>query len=201
MDVPMELSRILITELGEQQIIVLREIGGQQRTFPIMIGITEAMAIDRRIKGILTPRPMTHELLSNAITALGAELEKIVITDIRDHTFIAAIHLRRDGLPIVLDSRPSDAVALGAAFNTPIFVADQVLDGVCKSTATKEDRLAILRERLVLLQEKMIQLMSMLDDKDFVAGASEQAVCDARDQLEQLRKEYDAIEQVLRKVT
>ncbi|MFW6066418.1 MAG: bifunctional nuclease family protein, partial [Planctomycetota bacterium] len=82
MDVPMELSRVLITELGDQQVIFLKEKGGE-RSFPIVIGIAEALAIDRRLKGVPMPRPMTHDLMANVIESLGGTVERVVIHDLQ----------------------------------------------------------------------------------------------------------------------
>ena len=127
MDVEVELSRIIINETSDQQIIVLKERNGQ-RSFPIVIGIVEIFAIDRRLKGIKPPRPMTHDLLAGIIEGLGAKIEKIVINDLRNHTFYAKIHLNLDGRTIEIDSRPSDAIALGAASNAPIYVAEHVFE-------------------------------------------------------------------------
>jgi bifunctional DNase/RNase len=127
MEVPVELSRIIINEQSDQQIIVLKERNGP-RGFPIVIGIVEVFAIDRRLKGIKPPRPMTHDLLASVIESLGASIEKIVIDDLRNHTFFAKIHLRANGRIIEVDSRPSDAIALGAASDAPIFVAEHVFD-------------------------------------------------------------------------
>ncbi len=131
MDVEVELSRIIINETSDQQIIVLKERHGQ-RSFPIVIGIVEIFAIDRRLKGIKPPRPMTHDLLGGVIEGLGAKIEKIVINDLRNHTFYAEIYLSLDGRTVKIDSRPSDAIALGTASNTPIFVAEHVLEETCQ---------------------------------------------------------------------
>jgi len=122
-----ELSRIIINETSDQQIIVIKERHGQ-RSFPIVIGIVEIFAIDRRLKGIKPPRPMTHDLLDSVIKGLGAKIEKIVINDLRNHTFYAKIHLSIDSRTVEIDSRPSDAIALGAASSAPIYVADHVFD-------------------------------------------------------------------------
>ena len=130
MSVQMELHKIIISEMQDQQIIMLKEVDGE-RTFPIVIGSPEAMAIDRRLKGIPTPRPMTHDLLASVIEQLGGEIEQIEINDLESHTFFARIHIRQDGKDIEIDSRPSDAIALGIAASVPIFVADHVLDEVC----------------------------------------------------------------------
>jgi uncharacterized protein len=131
MEVRMDLARIVISDTSEQQIIVLSETDGD-RQFPIVIGVTEALAIDRRVKGIVTPRPLTHDLLTSVISHLGGELERIVVNDLRDHTFYAKLIIRcNDGL-IEVDARPSDAIALGVASETPIYVAESVLKQVCE---------------------------------------------------------------------
>lgn len=130
MSVQMELHKIIISEMQPEQIIVLKEVDGE-RKFPIVIGNPEALAIDRRLKGILHPRPLTHDLLANVIEQLGGNIERIEINNLQDHTFYARIHIRRDGQVVKIDSRPSDAIALGVATTVPIYVADHVLDEVC----------------------------------------------------------------------
>jgi bifunctional DNase/RNase len=127
MDVEVELSRIIINETSDQQVIVLKERHGE-RSFPIVIGIVEIFAIDRRLKGIKPPRPMTHDLLDSVIENLGVKIEKIVINDLRNHTFYANIYLNSDGRTVKIDSRPSDAIALGVASNAPIYVAEHVFE-------------------------------------------------------------------------
>lgn len=127
MDVEVELSRIIINETSDQQIIVLKERDGD-RSFPIVIGTMEILAIDRRLKGIAPPRPMTHDLLDSVIRKLGARVEKTIISDLRHHTFYAEIHMSLNSRKVVVDSRPSDAIALGVASNTPIFVAEHVFE-------------------------------------------------------------------------
>lgn len=128
MAVQMELSRILICEMHDLQIIELTEIGGE-RKFPILIGLAEAEAIRRRLQGITIKRPLTHELLANIITGFGARLESIAINDLSDHTFYARLNIRTpDGELMEIDSRPSDAIALGIANEVPIYVEEFVLD-------------------------------------------------------------------------
>lgn len=129
--VQMELSRIVISETSDHQIIVLKEREGQ-RSFPIVIGLHEAWAIDRAVKGIPTPRPLTHDLIHNVIEGLGADLKQIIINDLLNNTFYARLVLHRDGNSIEIDSRPSDAIALAMQRSTPIFVAEKVLDEVCR---------------------------------------------------------------------
>lgn len=127
METEVELSRLVINETSEQQIVVLKERHGE-RSFPIVIGIVEILAIDRRLKGFRPPRPMTHDLLDSVIKNLGAKIKKIVINDLRHHTFYAKIHLDFDGRTVEVDSRPSDAIALAAASSAPIYVAEDVFD-------------------------------------------------------------------------
>jgi len=100
------------------------------RSFPIVIGLAEAQAIERRLKGIRIKRPQTHDLLMNVVEALGARLESIVINDLSEHTFYALLQVvRADGSRVGIDARPSDAIAIGIASNVPIFVEEHVLDG------------------------------------------------------------------------
>jgi bifunctional DNase/RNase len=129
MAVQVELKRIIISETSDQQFIFLKEVDGQ-RTLPILIGSAEALAIDHRLKGTPFPRPQTHQLLSSVIEQLGGKLERIVISDLQDHTFFARLIIRQNGHSIEIDSRPSDAIALGVANQVPIFVAEHVLDEV-----------------------------------------------------------------------
>ena len=131
MSIQMELHKIIISENQEQQIIVLKEVDGD-RKFPIVIGSPEAYAIDRRLKGIPTPRPLTHDLLANVIETMGGSIDRIEINDLQAHTFFARIHIRLNNRMLEIDSRPSDAIALGIATVVPIFVADHVLEEVSR---------------------------------------------------------------------
>lgn len=131
MPVQMQLSRIIISEINEQQVIYLQEVDGD-RQFPILIGIFEATSIDRRVRGKRTPRPLTHDLLVSVVESLGAELDSVVISDLRDHTYFAKLRVIRDGEILELDSRPSDAIAVAVTCDPPlpIYVAEQVLNDV-----------------------------------------------------------------------
>ena len=128
--IQMELHKIVISETTDQQIIMLKEVDGE-RKFPMVIGTDSANAIERRLKGIQAPRPLTHDLLSSVIEQLGGTVERIEINNLQDHTFFATIHIRHNGDVIEIDSRPSDAIALGIATTVPIYVAEHVLDEVC----------------------------------------------------------------------
>jgi uncharacterized protein len=131
MAVRMELARILIRETNDTHVVELREQDGD-RVFPIVIGLTEAAAIERRLMGQPPPRPQTHELLATVIETLGWKVERILINDLRDHTFYARLILSNGDETLDIDSRPSDAIALGVATEVPIYVEEHVLDDVCR---------------------------------------------------------------------
>ena len=127
MDIQVELAQIIINEEVDQQIIVLRELNGR-RSFPVVIGMPEILAIDRRLKGIMLPRPLTHDLIEQIIEQMGGQVTKIVINDLIEHTFFAMIYVQQAGGVVAIDSRPSDAVALAAGLKTPLYVSEQVFD-------------------------------------------------------------------------
>ncbi|MCK5565356.1 MAG: bifunctional nuclease family protein [Planctomycetes bacterium] len=127
MEVRVELSKIIINEAASRQFIVLREVGGK-RHLPIVIGMPEAIAIDRRLKGLDLPRPMTHDLLENVIMHLGGEIEKVIINNIESGTFFATLFISLDGKTVSIDSRPSDAIALSAGLKVPLFVDHLVFE-------------------------------------------------------------------------
>ena len=131
MPVQMCLSRIIISEINDQQVVYLKEVDGE-RMFPILIGIFEATSIDRRVKDHQSPRPLTHDLLVNSVEALGAELDSVVISELRDHTYYAKLRVRHEGELIEIDSRPSDAIAVAVTCDPqlPIYVSEDVLDDV-----------------------------------------------------------------------
>ena len=126
-----ELVRIMIQEDQHAQVIVLREREGN-RGFPIVIGIFEALAIKRKVDGDTLLRPLTHDLLTNVIQAMGGELTRMVVTDLKDVTFYAKLVIRRDGGDLEVDSRPSDAIALAVQNGSEIYVEDHVMDLVGK---------------------------------------------------------------------
>ena len=131
MPVLMELSRIIISEINDQQVIYLKEIDGD-RSFPILIGIFEATSIDRRVKGFDSPRPLTHDLVVSVVDNLGGELQDVVINELREHTYYAKLRVRREGELVEIDARPSDAIAVAVTCRPPlpIYVAEEVLNDV-----------------------------------------------------------------------
>jgi bifunctional DNase/RNase len=131
----MQLSRIIISEIHEQQVIYLKEVGGS-RQFPIMIGIFEATSIDRRVKNVQAPRPLTHDLIVHVVDEMGGELDSVVITELKEHTYYARLRIKRDGELIEIDSRPSDAIAVAVTCDPPlpIYVSEDVLEDASQQT-------------------------------------------------------------------
>jgi hypothetical protein len=131
MPVAMELARIIISEINDQQVIYLKEIDGN-RMFPILIGIFEATSIDRRVKGFEAPRPLTHDLLVSAVEGLGGEFQDVVISELREHTYYAKLRVRQEGELVEIDARPSDAIAVAVTCEPPlpIYVSEDVLHDV-----------------------------------------------------------------------
>lgn len=127
----MELSRIIVSEINDQQAIYLKEVDGT-RAFPILIGEFEAGIINRRLLEDPPFRPLTHDLLRTVISSLGAEPVEVVITEMKDHTYFAVLKLQHKDQLLEIDCRPSDAVALSVHYDPPlpIFVSDQILDEV-----------------------------------------------------------------------
>lgn len=129
MPVQMELSRIIISEINDQQVIYLKEIDGT-RQFPIMIGIFEATSIHRRVKEFVPPRPLTHDLIVSIVERLGGELDSVIINDLKEGTYFANLRIKMDGELISIDARPSDAIAIAVTNqpHLPIYVEEHVLE-------------------------------------------------------------------------
>lgn len=126
-ELQVEIKGLMLDPSSNVPIVILRDILSQL-FLPIWIGVFEANAIALRLEGIEPPRPMTHDLLRAVVEQLGGTVEKIVISDLRDSTFFAVIHVRnRDG-SLSIDARPSDAIALAIRTESPIYVLRSVLD-------------------------------------------------------------------------
>ena len=124
--IPLDLVGVRMELPNNQPIILLREQGGE-RYLPIWIGLNEAQAIAMALQGLVTARPMTHDLMKNLLEELTVRVERIVITELREGTFYATIHMAHNGTSFEVSSRPSDAIALAARINTPIFASEEVV--------------------------------------------------------------------------
>ncbi|TMK60826.1 MAG: bifunctional nuclease family protein [Actinobacteria bacterium] len=125
--IEMELTGVRVELPTNQPIVLLRERGGE-RYLPIWIGAAEAAAIALSLQGVVTPRPMTHDLLKNILDDLTVEVQRIVVTELRDSTFYATIALQRGTDGFEVSSRPSDAIALAVRMSVPIFAEEGVLE-------------------------------------------------------------------------
>ncbi|MGL4465381.1 MAG: bifunctional nuclease family protein [Planctomycetia bacterium] len=130
MTVQMALRRIIISEVNEQQFVELREVDGD-RKFTIVIGIFEATSIDRRVKRMDSPRPLTHDLIVQVVEEMGGRLADIVISELKEHTYFAKLRVEKDGETLEIDCRPSDAIAVAVTARVPIYVSEDVLREVC----------------------------------------------------------------------
>jgi uncharacterized protein len=127
MQIEMTIKGLMVDPITNMPIIILRDKDGQ-RVLPIWVGMFEANAIALQIENVPTPRPMTHDLLRNVIHDLKADVLKIVVSDLKENTFYALIHLEMNGERVAVDARPSDAIALALRARAPIYVEDRVID-------------------------------------------------------------------------
>ncbi|HWN41013.1 MAG TPA: bifunctional nuclease family protein [Thermoanaerobaculia bacterium] len=126
-ELKVEIRGLMLDPSSNVPIVILRDTQSQL-FLPIWIGVFEANAIALRIEGVEPPRPMTHDLLRLMLDQLGARVEKIVISDLKESTFFAVIHVQQDGRSVGIDARPSDAIALALRADAPIYVLRGVLD-------------------------------------------------------------------------
>ena len=127
MQIEMKIKGLVVDPISKMPIIVLED-QDSERMLPIWIGVFEANAIALMIENISTPRPMTHDLIKKIFDDLDVVIDKVVVNDVRDNTFYALIHCSYQGRSLVIDSRPSDAIALSLRTNAPIFVEEDVVN-------------------------------------------------------------------------
>lgn len=144
MTIEMKVKGLMWDPVSRMPIVILKTQEGES-VLPIFVGLFEANAIAQQLDGSLSPRPMTHDLLGNLIDALHGRVDRVVITDLRDNTFFAIIHLEKNGEKLAIDARPSDAMALALRVKVPIFVEDAVLE---RSSATGDEGQVDEAERL-----------------------------------------------------
>ena len=144
MSVKMDVKALIVDPIANMPVVILRD--AEDRSFlPIWVGVFEANAIALQLEGVRTPRPMTHDLLRQTIRQLDGTVERVVITKLHENTFYAEIHLTVGGRKVVVDSRPSDAIALALRSSSPVFVEESVLE---KSQAQDDSSEAQSHERL-----------------------------------------------------
>jgi bifunctional DNase/RNase len=123
-----EVARVAVDSETGAPVVILRERDGLHRQLPIWIGIYEARSIALGLEGVAVPRPNPHDLMHDMIETLGGELQRVVVTELRDSVYYAVIHLVVDGRSVQIDARPSDAIAVALRFAAPLFVDESVLN-------------------------------------------------------------------------
>jgi bifunctional DNase/RNase len=136
-EIECELSKIIINEGQEGQVVWLQEKDGK-RAFAIVVGFFEASSLRDRVREFVPPRPMTHHLVSNCIRDLGGKLERVLISELKENTYYARLIVRQDGRVVEVDARPSDALVLAVQEKVPVFVADDVLSEASKWSIAPE---------------------------------------------------------------
>ena len=139
----MKVAGITVDPFTNTPIVILKDLE-EKDVLPIWIGLLEASSIATALENIQTPRPMTHDLLKNVLDTLGAKVVKIEVNDLRDNTYFALIHMDVNGKRLVIDSRPSDAIALALRVSAAIFVEESVIKKSAKiDLAKKEDKIVV----------------------------------------------------------
>jgi len=159
--VEMKVRGLALDPLSNMPIIILRD-EEEKRSLPIWVGIFEANAIAMELEKITTARPMTHDLIKSILEAMEARVLKVVVNDLRDNTFFAAIHLQLGGSELTVDSRPSDAIALALRVGAPIFVEEEVVRRAKSVEVAKETDAVNPEDR-----EKLKEWLENLKPEDF----------------------------------
>ena len=161
--VEMELIGVRVELPNNAPIVLLRETDGAHRTLPIFIGGPEATAIAFALERVETPRPMTHDLMKDMLDELGVRLERVVVTELRDSTFYAELHLASSGRTQVVSSRPSDAIALAVRTGTTIYADESVLE---EAGYTSDDQDEEVQDEVV---EQFREFIDRVNPEDFAS--------------------------------
>ena len=153
----MQVIGITIDPVTQSPIVILRD-KDNRNTLPIWIGMLEANAIAAGLEHLKLPRPMTHDLFKNLLDQIGVKLLRVEVTDIRDNTYFAALHMEVGGNSVVIDSRPSDAIAIAIRMEVPIMVRDAVIEKALRVDATSSSGAE---------KDKWTELLEKMDPEDF----------------------------------
>ncbi len=135
----MGVKALIVDPIANMPVVILRD-DAEKNLLPIWVGLFEANAIALQMEGVTTPRPMTHDLLKNVIEKIEGDVLRVVINALEENTFYAQIHLRVADKELLVDSRPSDAIALALRTNAPVFVEEEVLEKSRRSDETPDGR-------------------------------------------------------------
>jgi bifunctional DNase/RNase len=130
-EVRIELVCLIISEVHEQQVMILREVAGGRR-FSIGIGIYEATSLDRRLKSLPSPRPLAHDAWADTIAAMGGHVQDVLIHDLREHVYYVQVRIVQGGGTVAVDVRPSDGLILAVILQVPVLIAGWLLEEVCR---------------------------------------------------------------------
>ena len=155
--------------VGKQPIVLLKTAEGN-KFLPIWIGHPEAAAILMKLQSATTPRPMTHDLVTDMLEQLGAQVVRITVTELRENTFFAQITVQQDGSEVDIDSRPSDAIALAIRADAPIYAADDVIE----ESAIEFEGDEINQEDLEKEVSKFKQFLDHVTPDEFAVGEEEE---------------------------
>jgi uncharacterized protein len=148
-DIPMELVGVRVEVPDNTPVLILREQTGKRRVLPIMIGNPEASAIHFALEGVLSPRPMTHDLFIDVLNSVGVTLQRVIVTEIRDHTYYAELYLQTPNGLQTVSSRPSDALALAVRAGAEIFATEELLDAVGQEAAVITEETEVTEETIM----------------------------------------------------
>ena len=149
---------IVVDPKASNPVVILVDLAGK-KALPIWIGVFEAEAISRGLEDVVTLRPMTHDLMKQILDTFRVSVDRVIIHDIKDNTFYANLYLRIDGRELIVDSRPSDAIALAVRVKAPIFVTESVVE------ATKD--LGVFASQLLEGQDELKTIIENMKDEDF----------------------------------
>jgi bifunctional DNase/RNase len=164
--VEMELLGVRLELPANAPVILLRETGGTRRVLQIYIGPEEAKAIALALENVVTPRPMTHDLMRDLLAALSVAVPRVIVTELRENTYYAEIELHQQGQVNRVSSRPSDAIALAVRVDAAIFASEQVLDDAGTPIAEDEEEPEGDREELV---DQFRQFIDQVNPEDFAS--------------------------------
>lgn len=167
--VEMELVGVRLELPANTPIVLLREQAGRRRVLPIYIGGPEAAAIAYALEGVESPRPLTHDLFKNVLDELGVQLVRVVVTEMREHTYFAELHLDRAGSTSVVSSRPSDSIALAVRTGSPIFADEDMLDQYAQEQPEEEEAAGEEGEAEEILEE-FRDFIANVNPEDFQGG-------------------------------
>jgi bifunctional DNase/RNase len=162
----MVVGGLTLDPVTKTPIVILKD-EDNKLNLPIWIGLLEATAMATELEGIKMARPMTHDLLRNILSEVGGSVESIEITELKDNTYYALIHMKLSGRELIIDSRPSDAIAIALRTKTPIFVAKEVLEAssiLQQNEETKESDVANVSN---VSKEKWGEILEKMTPDDF----------------------------------